>query len=77
MIGSLETCMDKRIKQLMLKFGYKLAGDTLIQLGVRGHTSDYIFTTQKFSSYFGASHYLIPIIKDDEYYNELKTICPY
>jgi len=59
--------------QLMRDFGYRFSGDTLIECGIRGFTSDRI-VPYKFKSAMAAAEWLCPIIKTSEYTDRLISI---
>jgi hypothetical protein len=60
----------KRFIVLLRDYGYKLEGNTLIELGIRGFTSDRIIPG-RFSDAWEAAEYLCPIIHDDEFTRRL------
>jgi hypothetical protein len=64
--------MDKKLNVLLRDFGYKLEGRVLISCGIKGYTSDQI--VGNFNSFLSAAEYLIPIIREEEYYNRYRAI---
>jgi hypothetical protein len=57
--------MDKRLRILMRKHGYKLEGRTIISIGLHPFTSDRIIGHARDT--FDACEQLIPIIHDDTF----------
>ena len=67
--------MDAKLKTLLRDFGFKIDGDTIIDMGVKGFIATRIWGRCR--SVFDAVEQLLPIIKDDEFYRRYREICPY
>lgn len=68
-----KSSLDDRINTLLREYGFRLAGDTLINCGIRGFTSDSVMRG-RYDSPLEAAEWLIPLVADDEYYNRLVAI---
>lgn len=60
----------ERYARLPADFGYSFQGGVLIEIGIRGHTSDRVFP-RKFRDAMDAAEHLCPIIKDGEFTRRL------
>lgn len=66
--------MNIALKVLLRDFGFKVEGKTIIQLGIKGFTSDRVFGQCR--DLFDAAEQLRPIICDEEYTRRHMKICP-
>ena len=60
----------ERYKKLLKDFGYRLEGNTLIENGIRGFTSDRI-VPGRFRDAMDAAEWLCHIVKSDEFTSRL------
>lgn len=56
---------DKALARLLLDYGYRVDGNTIIQTRIRGFTSEQIFGHCR--DLFDAAEQLIPIIHEKDY----------
>ena len=61
----------ERYVTLLRDYGYKFTGDTLIERGIRGHTSDRVVGT--FANAMAAAEHICPIIHDEEFTRRLAS----
>ena len=64
--------LDKPLARLLLDYDYRVAGNTIIQVGIRGFTSERLFGHCR--DLFDAAEQLIPIIHAKEYQDRFQEI---
>ena len=66
--------VETRLKVLLRDYGYKMEGNLLISMAIRGFTSESIFG--RYRDIYDAAERMVPIIRDDGYYTRFREICP-
>lgn len=65
--------MDKKLRQLLKDFGYRLEGKTIIRSGIRGFCSDQV-VLRNCRGPVDAAEWLCPIVRDSKFTSRLVKI---